>query len=450
MNLTGSTCYESASCPGGTLNTTTDKCEAPVTYICPANYTYNSSLNVCQSSPVCSFGSFNSVRNECELSAATLCPANYAFNTSTNKCEYSPPDCPTGSTYSTTVNQCAADATHNCPTGYAYSNLTRLCESTPICQSGAYNPVTNSCYAGKNTCPYGSQYPCYDVNGTNMCSKSTCFDASNSSQAGATVINADDRTYQNDGKHDASGNCLGQVYIFNGQGMQCLINALSNCCHTPSALKHQGASPVIGAMTGGMAGYSIGGAITTGVTVTSVGIAGNPAMYVFSDAALPGLAIGIGVGLVVEALSKCYKSDYITDVARDEKLCHYVGEYCSYKFIVCLHHKKSYCCFHSVLARIVQEQGRKQLKDFNYSGDWGDPKSPNCRGFTPEEFEMIDFDKIDLSEWIGDLTQAIQGKAAQIQQNVAKTVITKTSNFIQSTIGNSVQSNMQSTVPPAP
>ncbi|MBW1675427.1 MAG: conjugal transfer protein TraN [Deltaproteobacteria bacterium] len=57
--------------------------------------------------------------------------------------------------------------------------------------------------------------------------------------------------------------------------------------------------------------------------------------------------------------------------------------------------------FNSKLSRIVHEQGRPELEGDISS--WGGPESPNCRGFTPEEFQMLDFSRIDLSEWYGDI-----------------------------------------------
>jgi len=62
--------------------------------------------------------------------------------------------------------------------------------------------------------------------------------------------------------------------------------------------------------------------------------------------------------------------------------------------------KKTYCCFGSPLARIAAEQGRIQL-----GFDFGTAKSPNCRGFTPEEFQKLDFSKIDFSEWLETYVQ---------------------------------------------
>ena len=55
------------------------------------------------------------------------------------------------------------------------------------------------------------------------------------------------------------------------------------------------------------------------------------------------------------------------------------------------------CCFSSKLARILHEQGRRQL---NLA--WGSAEKPLCRGFSFEEISKIDFSKIDFSEVIDD------------------------------------------------
>jgi len=85
----------------------------------------------------------------------------------------------------------------------------------------------------------------------------------------------------------------------------------------------------------------------------------------------------------------------------------------------CVQHKKTYCCFSSKLGRILQEQGRPLIASFGPGGAWGEPKNPNCRGFTPEEFQMLDFDRIDLSEWYEDITTATQNEVnATMQQRI--------------------------------
>ena len=53
------------------------------------------------------------------------------------------------------------------------------------------------------------------------------------------------------------------------------------------------------------------------------------------------------------------------------------------------------CNFNSKLARIINEQGRPQLNK-----GWGSASNPECKGFTPEEFQKLDFSKIDFASAI--------------------------------------------------
>jgi len=76
---------------------------------------------------------------------------------------------------------------------------------------------------------------------------------------------------------------------------------------------------------------------------------------------------------------------------------------------------KVYCCFNSKLARILHEKGRPQLDTFVSSGMWGSKDNPYCRGFTPDEFQALDFGKIDLSEYYGDILK-------NINQNIEGTI----------------------------
>ena len=156
---------------------------------------------------------------------------------------------------------------------------------------------------------------------------------------------------QNDGEIDENGNCLGTIYFFNGRDRRC---------------RHPGVA------TGWM-----------------------------NCCSQEDVWFGLGA---------CRASEQQLAHMRKEGMCHKVGEYCSTKFLgICLQKKSTYCCFNSKLGRIVQEQGRPQL-----GIDWGEPKSPNCRGFTPEEFQKLDFSKMDLSEFYQD----VQEKAAQATQNI--------------------------------
>ncbi|WP_419421441.1 conjugal transfer protein TraN (plasmid) [Legionella sp. D16C41] len=60
-----------------------------------------------------------------------------------------------------------------------------------------------------------------------------------------------------------------------------------------------------------------------------------------------------------------------------------------------------YCVFPSELASIVQIQGRYGQLHMGF----GKPKSPDCRGLTPEELERIQFDALDLSALAEAFTQ---------------------------------------------
>ena len=94
-------------------------------------------------------------------------------------------------------------------------------------------------------------------------------------------------------------------------------------------------------------------------------------------------------------LQQCSNDEQETVRRRDQGQCHEVGQYCSAGSILgCRERTKTYCCFSSMLGRIVQEQGRQQL-----ARDWGTPQSPNCVGFTTTEIAALDWSRFDLSEF---------------------------------------------------
>ncbi|MCL9823408.1 conjugal transfer protein TraN [Helicobacter colisuis] len=111
-------------------------------------------------------------------------------------------------------------------------------------------------------------------------------------------------------------------------------------------------------------------------------------------------------------LVSCKEHEKALAEKNKEKLCVEIGEYCSKskKFIGCIQHSKSYCCFNSMLARIFNEQGRRQI-----GKGWGSPSSPHCRGFSVEEFQKLDFSKIDLTEFINTLTVRVNDSFAEKQ-----------------------------------
>lgn len=49
---------------------------------------------------------------------------------------------------------------------------------------------------------------------------------------------------------------------------------------------------------------------------------------------------------------------------------------------------------------------------------WGAPKRPDCKGFTMGQFSVLDFERMDFSEWIAELTDELGGKLDNIASEV--------------------------------
>jgi conjugal transfer mating pair stabilization protein TraN len=242
---------------------------------------------------------------------------------------------------------CELEADHTCASNYQYNSTTKMCSAIPICNVGAFDPNTSKCFEAQNTCPYGPQYTCKPYLGKNMCSQYDCIQVAGNETNTDTATGVDDKT-NDDALIDPNGSCLGNIYFYNGKDSRCRSWGVSlvgsGCCNHKTYL--------MGTMD-------------------------------------------------------CDPDEKQLSMQRSQKLCHYVGEYDS-KHIdlgfseIATEKKKTYCCFNSILARIIHEQGRPQLIKFSTEG-WGTPKNPNCRGFTPEEFQMIDFNKINMDEWTGQI-----------------------------------------------
>jgi hypothetical protein len=144
--------------------------------------------------------------------------------------------------------------------------------------------------------------------------------------------------------------------------------------------------------------------------------------------------IDYGFGSTINWLEDCCKNEeiYFTQkcksgeaIFKDRKektgLCFQIGDdYCSntkkigswpFRKTVCTQRREGYCCFKSKLARIIQQQGRPQVAAYYQANRgrgsmdpyFGSARNPDCRGFTPTEFQVLDFSKIDLKEFFGDI-----------------------------------------------
>lgn len=104
--------------------------------------------------------------------------------------------------------------------------------------------------------------------------------------------------------------------------------------------------------------------------------------------------------LLINIIWECEEKEFELGAKKETRQCSFVGSYCASEVLgSCVEKREAHCCFGSVVARIIQEQGREQL-----GMSFGDPKSPSCEGLTPTQLDQLDWNRIDLSEWIGMLS----------------------------------------------
>lgn len=232
------------------------------------------------------------------------------------------------------------------------------------CPNNPSTPPALNCQASTKVCPYNKERGCVEYDGKLQCSPHPCFVNSN---GGDPIIEVSGNpTGVNDADNNGwneDGSCSGEILIFNGKDNRC-----------------RSGDKLLG-LTGG-------------------GCCDKDKVF---------------LGLI-----SCKESEKNLAKQNEQKKCHEVGEYCSKKINlgfskICIQNSKSYCCFNSLLGRIFQEQGRQQL-----GIGWGSGDSPNCRGFTPEQFQKLDFSRINLQEFIDTLTIQVDDSFAQRQSQKIK------------------------------
>lgn len=136
------------------------------------------------------------------------------------------------------------------------------------------------------------------------------------------------------------------------------------------------------------------------VAAGSAAALSNGASFIYFNPTMFYIAIAM---MIIQELMKCEKEEQSLAMKIGQNLCYNVGSYCSTKTPVgCLVVKETHCCFNSRLARILNEQGREQL-----GISWGTPKNPQCAGLTLSDFQSLDFSRIDLSEFIQEITPKV-------------------------------------------
>ena len=101
--------------------------------------------------------------------------------------------------------------------------------------------------------------------------------------------------------------------------------------------------------------------------------------------------------------AKCTKDEIDLVDKRQKNLCVYVGKQNKQTMGITTVVKHHYCCFGSLLIKVIQVEGRKQL-----GINFGSGGRTDCRGLTLAEIMQLDFDKMDFSEFFTDILKKMK------------------------------------------
>lgn len=320
------------------------------------------------------------------------------------------------------------------------------------------DPVTGACLAFQDQ--YSCTVPAETVTTAGSCPSnvfclgSSCFNTSHPNDADfARTVSMLEATREAGVYLDAD-----RMQVFKGEGNHCRDKLLKNCCFSDAAGKGMTNQQVFG--TGSKVVYDIlmnsenrqfvyqglSALLTSGGfsgTYTSYGVtvavngsalpAGSQVVYASSASAGEGFVVAFDpwslviaviiyvVVSVVMAMLECNEEEGRLALKEGASLCHSVGDYCSSclrifgKCVSCLERTTGKCCFNSVIARIVNEQGRAQI-----GKGWGSGESPDCSGFTVAELQSLDFAAMDLSEFYASLSARMPDLSTLRSQGAAK------------------------------
>jgi conjugal transfer mating pair stabilization protein TraN len=116
------------------------------------------------------------------------------------------------------------------------------------------------------------------------------------------------------------------------------------------------------------------------------------------------------IKLALTLLTMCDENESDMGIKLGQRQCFKVdGDYCSSKLLgICYQKRQDYCCYNSILARIVMEQAGPLLgKDLT-----------TCEGLSQAELSTLDFNRIDLSEWVGLMIDSGSIKDEAGEQNL--------------------------------
>jgi conjugal transfer mating pair stabilization protein TraN len=209
-----------------------------------------------------------------------------------------------------------------------------------------------------------------------------------------------------------------------------------------SAAESSTAATTTGASSGiGAFGITYGATAVEGVeagtVISGAGTAGGPLVSLGEGFAFDPYSLAIMVCImIIMKLMECSQEEAMLQMHKGAHLCHMVGSYCSKKHwsdgsgsdSSCVLTTQTYCCYNSLLAKIISEQGRPQI-----GKSYGTAQNPDCSGFTIPEIQQLDFSKIDLTEFTNSVAPTIQNmpNVPNIQESVGTRQQGRTSNSSQ-------------------
>lgn len=149
----------------------------------------------------------------------------------------------------------------------------------------------------------------------------------------------------------------------------------------------------------GAYGFTYSTASTTGgglfgANVELFGSAGN-GFVMFN----PYVLIAALIIMYIQSLTACTSDEQMLGMHKGANLSVYESEACTSKFLgSCLQYTDTYCSFNSILAKIINTQGKPQLG----------LDVTDCTGFTIAQVGQLDFTKIDFSEFAASITAQAQ------------------------------------------
>ncbi|HMO48071.1 MAG TPA: type-F conjugative transfer system mating-pair stabilization protein TraN [Rubrivivax sp.] len=320
------------------------------------------------------------------------------------------------------ADQCAPLIAQGCtPSGSACRRINAVTGVCEVLEDSYSCPVPAQTVTSASNCPsnvFCFQGSCFDISRPNDGDFARSMSLLEAAREAGVYLDTD------------------RMRVFRGEDNRCRDRLLKNCCYSDGAgagmtnqslfgtgsrlvydilMNSQNSEFLYQGMSALLLGGGFNGSFTTyGVTVAVNGTAlpaGSVALYAGDSLVLAfdpwSLAISVVIYIVMSMMS-CNEDEGKLAMKEGAKLCHTIGTWCSSCIrilghcVSCIEHTTSKCCFNSLLARLVQEQGRAQI-----GKGWGSAEDPDCSGFTVAQLQSLDFARMDLSDFYASLVPTL-------------------------------------------